>query len=72
MRWKLEADIGLAVPAADAWVHVNVGLPCQDGSKANRRRKPAQLSEHMMMATYFFILIQRLRAKYRNVTYLVR
>ena len=39
----LEADIGLAVPAADAWVHVNAGLPCQDGSKANRRRKPAQL-----------------------------
>ena len=25
----LEADIGLAVPAADAWVHVNAGLPCQ-------------------------------------------
>ena len=23
----LEADVGLAVPAADAWVHVNAGLP---------------------------------------------
>ena len=42
----LEADIGLAVPAADAWVHVNAGLPCQDGSKVNFRRKPAQLREH--------------------------
>ena len=62
----LEADIGLAVPAAGAWVHVNAGLPCQDGSKANRRRKPAQLREHV--AT-FFILIQRLRAKYRKVTW---
>ena len=30
----LEADVGLAVPAADAWVHVNAGLPCQDGRKA--------------------------------------
>ena len=62
----LEADIGLAVPAADAWVHVNAGLPCQDGSKANRRRKPAQLREHV--AT-FFILIQRLQSKYRKVTW---
>ena len=62
----LEADIGLAVPAAGAWVHVNAGLPCQDGSKANRRRKPAQLREHV--AT-FFILIQRLQAKYRKVTW---
>ena len=62
----LEADIGLAVPAAGAWVHVNAGLPCQDGSKANRRRKPNQLREHV--AT-FFILIQRLQAKYRKVTW---
>ena len=23
----LEAGVGLAVPAADAWVHVNAGLP---------------------------------------------
>ena len=62
----LEADIGLAVPAADAWVHVNAGLPCQDGSKVNFRRKPAQLREHV--AT-FFILIQRLQSKYRKVTW---
>ena len=47
----LEAGVGMAVPAADAWVHVNAGLPCQDGSKANRRRKPAQLREHV--ATFF-------------------
>ena len=53
----LEADVGLAVPAAGAWVHVNAGLPCQDGSKVNHRRKPAQLREHV--AT-FFIFIQRL------------
>jgi len=56
----------LAVTAAGAWVHVNAGLPCQDGSKANRRRKLAQLREHV--AT-FFIVIQRLRAKYRKVTW---
>ncbi len=53
----LEADVGMAVHAADAWVHVNAGLPCQDGSKVNHRRKPAQLREHV--AT-FFIFIQRL------------
>ena len=64
----LEADVGLAVPAADAWVHVNAGLPCQDGSKANHRRKPAQLREHF--AT-FFIFIRRLQAKYRKVTWFV-
>ena len=57
---SLEADVDLAVPAADAWVHVNAGLPCQDGSKVNHRRKPAQLREHV--AT-FFIFIQRLQAK---------
>ena len=59
-------DIGLAVPAAGAWVHVNAGLPCQDGSKANRRRKPAQLREHVAS---FFIFIQCLQAKYRKVTW---
>ena len=37
----LEAGVGLAVPAADAWVHVNAGLPCQDGSKAANHR-PAE------------------------------
>ena len=31
----LEADVGLAVPAADAWVYDNAGLPCQDGSNAD-------------------------------------
>ena len=53
----LEADIGMAVPAADAWL---------DGSKVNHRRKLAQLREHV--AT-FFILIRRLQAKYRKVTW---
>ena len=64
----LEADVGLAVPAADAGalVHVNAGLPCQDGSKVNHRRKPAQQREHV--AT-FFIFIRRLQAKYRKVTW---
>ena len=63
----LEADVGLAVPAAaDAWVHINAGLPCQDGSNVNHRRKPAQLREHV--AT-FFIFIQRLQAKNRRVTW---
>ena len=41
-------------------------LPCQDGSKANRRPNPARLREHV--AT-FFIVVQRLRAKYRKVTW---
>ena len=62
----LEVDVGMAVPAADAWVHVNAGLPCQDGSKVNHRRKPAQLREHV--AT-FFIFIQRLQAKYHKVAW---
>ena len=38
----LEADIGSAVPA-NGWLHLNAGLPYQDGSKANRRRDPARL-----------------------------
>ena len=62
----LEADVGLAVPAADAWVHVNAGLPCQDGSKANSWRKPAHRREYV--AT-FFIFIQGLQAKYRKVAW---
>ena len=45
---------------------MNAGLPCQDGSKANRWRKPTQLREHV--AT-FFISIQRLRSKYRKVAW---
>ena len=61
----LEADIGSAVPA-DSWLHLNAGLPCQDGSKANRRPHPACLREH---AATFFIVVQRLRAKYRKVTW---
>ena len=61
----LEADIGSAVPA-DGWLHLNAGLPCQDGSKSNRRRDPARLREHV--AT-FSIVVQRLRAKYRKVTW---
>ena len=61
----LEADIGSVVPA-DGWLHLNAGLPCQDGSKANRRPHPARLREHV--AT-FFIVVQRMRAKSRKVTW---
>ena len=61
----LEADICSAVPA-DGWLHLNTGLPCQDGSKANRRRHPARLREHV---DTLFIVVQRLRAKYRKVTW---
>ena len=61
----LEADIGSAVPADDGWLHLNAGLPWQDSSKANRRRHPARLREHV--AT-FFIVVQRLRAKYRKIS----
>ena len=62
----LIADIAAAVPTAASWVHVNAGLPCQDGSKANRNRKPAQLREHVVT---LFIVIQRLQAKYDKVTW---
>ena len=61
----LEADISSAV-TADGWLHLNTGLPWQDGSKANRRRNPARLREHF---TTFFIVEQRLSAKYRKVTW---
>ena len=61
----LFADIGSAVPA-DGWLHLNAGIPCQDGSKANRRPHPARLREHV--AT-FFIVVQRCLAKYRKVTW---
>ena len=61
----LEADIGSAVPADD-WLHLNAGLPCQDGSKANRRPHPARLREHV--AT-FFMVVQRMRAQYRKVAW---
>ena len=63
----LEAGIDLAVPA-DGWLHLNLnaGFPWQDGSKANRRRDPARLPEHV--AT-FFVVVQRLRAKYRKVAW---
>ena len=62
-----EADICSVVPA-DGWLHLNAGLPCQDGSKANRRGDPARLREHV--AT-FFIVVQRLCAKYRKVAWLL-
>ena len=61
----LFADIGSAVHA-DGWLHLNAGLPCQDDSKANRRPHPARLREHV--AT-FFIVVQRVRAKNRKVTW---
>ena len=42
----LEADVGLAVPAADAWVHVNAGLPCcQDGRKGIFKLQGTQVLE---------------------------
>ena len=48
------------------YVHLNARLPCQDGSKANRRPHPARLREH---AATFFTVVQRLRAKYRKVAW---
>ena len=63
----LEADIGSAVPA-DGWLHLNAGLPCQDGSKANRRPHPARLREHVVT---FWIVVQRCLEKYRKVTWFV-
>ena len=63
----LMADIGSAVPADD-WLHLNAGLPCQDGSKANRRPHPARLREHVVT---FWIVVQRCLEKYRKVTWFV-
>ena len=40
---------------------------CQDGSKANRRRHPARLREHV--ATFFIVVQRWLRAKYRKVAW---
>ena len=55
---ELVTDVETAVAHADqAWVHVNAGLPCNDGSAANPRRDPSRLMEHV--AT-FFLVIQRL------------
>ena len=45
---ELVTDVESAVPHADqAWVHVNAGLPCNDGSGANPRRDPSRLMEHV-------------------------
>ena len=63
--WRAGSRHGSVVPVG-GWLHLNAGLPCPDGSKANRRRDPARLREHV--AT-FFIAVQRLRAKYRKVTW---
>ena len=64
---ELVTDVESAVPHADqAWVHVNAGLPCNDGSGANPRRDPSRLMEHV--AT-FFLVIQRMRARFGKVTW---
>ena len=64
---ELVTDVETAVAHADqAWVHVNAGLPCNDGSAANPRRDPSRLMEHV--AT-FFLVIQRMRARFGKVTW---
>ena len=49
---EVMADIGSAA-VASKWVHVNAGIPCSDGSKANPLRKPDNLREHV--ATFFIV-----------------
>ena len=48
------------------WLHINAGLPCNDGSKANPRRDPSKLLEHV--ATFFFV-VRRLQERFAKVTW---
>ena len=48
------------------WLHINAGLPCNDGSKANPRRDPSKLLEHV--ATFFFV-VRRLRERFAKVAW---
>ena len=51
----LVVDVESAVPDPDRQrLHINAGLPCNDGSKVNPRRDPPKLLEHS--ATFFFIV----------------
>ena len=63
----LVADGGSTVPDPDRqWLHINAGLPCNDESKANLRRDPSKLLEHV--ATFFFD-VRRLQERFAKVTW---
>ena len=65
----LVADVESAVPEPDRrWLHINAGLPCNDGSEANPRRDPSKLLEHV--ATFFFA-VRRLQERFAKVTWFV-
>ena len=50
----LVAGVESAVPDPHRqWLHINAGLPCNDGSNANSRCDPSKLLEHV--ATFFFV-----------------
>ena len=66
---ELHADVLSAVPEGERqWLHLNAGLPCNDGSKVNPRRDENRLIEHV--AT-FFIIVQRMRSSFEKVTWFV-
>ena len=63
----LVAGVESAVPDPDRqWLHINAGLPCSDGSKANPRRDPSKLLGHV--ATFFFV-VRRLQERFAKVTW---
>ena len=59
-----------AVPEGERqWLHLNAGLPCNDGSKViPRRDENNRLIEHV--AT-FFIIVQRMRSSFEKVAWFV-
>ena len=61
----LVANIEFVVSGPDRQrLHINAGLPCNDGSKANPRRDPPKLLEHV--ATFFFV-VRRLQERFAKV-----
>ena len=62
----LVANVEPAVPDPDRqWLHINAGLPCNDGSKANPRRDPSELLAHV--AAFLFV-VRRLQERFAKVT----
>ena len=65
----LVADVESAVPDPDRQrLHINAGLPCKDGSKANPHRDPPELLEHV--ATFFFV-VRRLQERFAKLAWFV-
>ena len=63
----LVADAESVLPDPDRqWLHINAGLSCNDGSKANPRHDPPKLLEHV--ATFFFV-VRRLQERFAKVAW---